>query len=387
MDYTVSPLLFRVRKVLRYARMYGIGRTIAKIQGQYHMKRTYTALPAELPGPNGRKHVGLLGCGNFGFSNVAYYLDKNYGHVLRGVMDIDVNRAASLFERYRAAYYTTDAERVVTDPAIDLVFVASNHASHAEYAIRALAHGKSVHIEKPHVVSRDQLMRLVSAMEKSTGKVTLGFNRPDSPMGRLIRERLGAEAGASMLNWFVAGHEIQPDHWYFRKEEGGRVLGNLCHWTDFVYQLVPPELRYPITIRPTRAEASDCDIAVTFTFGDGTIAAITFSAKGHTFEGVREKFAAHRGDVLVSMDDFAHLQIETVARKERWKPWFRDHGHQAAIRRAYELVRPGSGAAAAASREYVWETGELFLATKEALDQNRPITVQRFGAAELPRSE
>ena len=107
-----------------------------------------------------------------------------------------------------------------------------------------------------------------------------------------------------MYAWFVAGHAIDPDHWYFKPEEGGRVLGNLCHWTDFVYQMVPPQNRYPIKITPTRWEKSDCDIAVTYLFGDGTVAAITFSAKGHTFEGVRERFSAHRGDVLISLDDF-----------------------------------------------------------------------------------
>jgi len=39
--------------------------------------------------------------------------------------------------------------KVIQDPAIDLVYVASNHASHADYAIAALEAGKSVHIEKP----------------------------------------------------------------------------------------------------------------------------------------------------------------------------------------------------------------------------------------------
>ena len=68
-----------------------------------------------------------------------------------------------------------------------------------------------------------------------------------------------------MFNWFIAGNEISPEHWYFKEEEGGRVLGNLCHWTDFVLQLVAPEDRYPLTTTPTRGKKSDCDIAVPFT--------------------------------------------------------------------------------------------------------------------------
>jgi predicted dehydrogenase len=68
-------------------------------------------------------------------------------------MDIEPNRARSLCEFYDGRYYTDDASEIFEDPEIDLVFIASNHASHADYAMQALAAGKHVHIEKPHVVS------------------------------------------------------------------------------------------------------------------------------------------------------------------------------------------------------------------------------------------
>jgi predicted dehydrogenase len=345
------------------------------------MKRTFTDLPPAAADAGTGAHVGLIGCGNFAFGNIAHYLAKNYGRVIRGVMDVEVNRAASLFQKYKAAYYTDDAERIIADPAIDMVYIASNHASHAEYAIRALATGKHVHIEKPHVVNQDQLVRLCKAMQGTSARVTLGFNRPNSLIGRKIRDSLAAQEGPSVFNWFVAGHEIPPDHWYFRAEEGGRVLGNLCHWTDFIFSLVPPERRHPIVIRPTRAVKSDSDIAVTYLFGDGTIAAITFSAKGHTFEGVREVFSGHRGNVLISMSDFKHLVIETVDRKYHHRALFRDHGHEAAIRRSYEMTRAGGQREPGCPAAYVWESGELFLKTKEALDRNVDITVHAFDPA------
>ncbi len=376
MDYTRQPLHFKIRKAARYVRLYGLRRTLIKVKGQYHGKRTFGTLPPERTERTGR-HAGILGCGNFAFSHVAYYLRKNFGSVIRGVMDPSLQKAASLFQEFDADYYTTDPQRVIEDPRIDLIFIASNHASHAEYAIAALEAGKSVHIEKPHVVRYDQLERLCQAMGKSAGRVTLGFNRPNSPFGREIKKQIESQSGAAMYNWFIAGHELPADHWYHAPAEGGRILGNLCHWTDFVLQLVPAEVRYPIRITPTRAEKSDCDIAVTYVFGDGSIAAVTFSAKGHTFEGVRERFAAHRGNVLIAMDDFKDLTVEIVDRKRRTSLLFRDHGHQEAIRSSYALVRPRDGYLnPGAAREYVWQTGDLFLRTREALDQNRIMTIE-----------
>ena len=268
MDYTTQSLTFRVKKLLRYFRLYGLRRTLIKVKGQYHMKKQYDPLPVQPDTPEVGGHVGLIGCGNFQFSNVAYYLKKNYGRVIRGAMDIDTNRAASLYEEYGLRYYTSDANRIISDPSIDLIYIASNHASHAEYAIDALKAGKDVHIEKPHCVSEAQLRRLLKAMSESDGRVlSVGYNRPMSRIGKTIKHYLGTQTGAAMLNWFVAGHELDPDHWYFQEAEGGRVLGNLCHWTDFSYNMIDEHGRYPLRIIPTRSDKSDCDIAVTYVFG------------------------------------------------------------------------------------------------------------------------
>jgi predicted dehydrogenase len=368
-DYTSQPFGFKLRKAARYVRLYGPRRTRVKAKAYYHMRKTYDQLPARRENPHG--HVGLIGCGKFAYSNLAYYLTRDFGRVIRGVMDVDVHRAASLFEKYGAAYYTDQSDEIIRDPRIDVIYIASNHASHAGYAIDALDAGKSVHIEKPHVVCFDQLVRLREAMARSRGRVTLGFNRPYSSHGEWIRATLASQDGPAMMNWFIAAHDIPPDHWYFSEAEGGRVLGNLCHWTDFVYQMVAPDSRYPITIVPVRASERQNDIVVSYVFGDESLATITFSAKGHAFEGVKERFAAHRGDALITMDDFKTMTIQVGASKKTYGLRTRDHGHRAMVRRTYEALR---GAAPAAAPSYVWETGELFLRTKEALDNKVPIT-------------
>lgn len=378
MDYITQSLGFKMKKSLRYVMLYGPRRTWVKIQGQYHMKRRCEHLPKIAVPPEPGGHVAIIGCGNFSFSNIAFYLKKNFGRVIRAAMDIDVHRAASLFTQYGLRYYADRADSLINDPAIDLVFIASNHASHAEYAIQALEEGKNVHIEKPHVVREDQLIRLCQAMLRNPGKVALGFNRPHNIHFRKLKEALDRQSGPSMMNWFVAGHEISPDHWYFKSEEGGRILGNLGHWTDFIYQLVPEESRFPITITPTRAEKSDCDIAVTYTFGDGSIGVITFSAKGHTFEGVRERFSVHRGNVLATLDDFKTTVIEEIADKRVITTRFRDHGHEQNIRRSYLMVTEPAGSFRGCTVQYVWETGQLFLKTREALETDSKVVLAPY---------
>jgi hypothetical protein len=190
-----------------------------------------------------------------------------------------------------------------------------------------------------------------------------------------------------MYNWFVAGHAIDPDHWYFAPAEGGRVLGNLCHWTDFVFQMVNAHgaangdangAAFPVTINPTRARKADADIAVTYTFPDETVAVITFSAKGHTFEGVREHLSAHRGNCLIGMDDYESMVIEEREKKTRYRNVYRDHGHKRNILRAYESVTQLLPYDRNAVLRNVANTAWLFLKTREALEANTPLVVEAY---------
>jgi predicted dehydrogenase len=374
MDYTTKSLAFRLQKTARYVRLYGPSRTLVKVRGNYHMRRRFDQLPPNRNGGNSTANVGIIGCGNYAFTVIAYYLRRTYGSVIHGCMDIDINRAASLAQAYGAHFYTTSAADIIRDPTIKLVYIASNHASHAEYAIEALLAGKDVHIEKPHAISEEQLQRLCSAQRATTGRiVSIGYNRPVSPFGMAIREAIWHEEGPLMQNWFVAGHEIPPAHWYNRPEEGGRVPGNLCHWIDFIYQVMPPERRWPVKIIPASTSAQDGDMAVTFIFGDGSMASIAFSVKGHAFEGVRERYTAHRGDVLVSLDDFNQLVIDRGVKKTKSVRLFRNHGHSRSVCRSYEIA--ASNAERGCEHEYVMNLGLLFLKTKLALETSSPITL------------
>lgn len=363
MDYTQSSLWFRVLKVLRYVRIYGLKRTLNKVRSAYHMKRTFQELP-KLSSSNDKAHVGIIGCGNFGYSTIAYYLKKNFGDVIRGAMDVDLNKAASLGSSFNAHYYTNDAAKIINDDSIDTIYIASNHASHAEYAIQALNNNKNVHIEKPPVVSDDQLKRLCEAMRSSTGNVGLGYNRPQSPLGRKVQASLSKQTGPMMINWFIAAHELEDDHWYFSEEEGGRVLGNLCHWIDYTLSLIPREERFPVKITPATSNKFKSDFVVSYEFTDGSLAVLTMSSKGHTFEGVSERLSVHRGNVLVSLMDFEKLVVKDLHKVEKSTPLFRDHGHEGAITRSYRAPSDNSGCLV----KDVWESANLMLRTKEAVE-------------------
>ena len=109
--------------------------------------------------------------------------------------------------------------------------------------------------------------------------------------------------------WFIAGHAIEEGHWYFDDAEGGRILGNLCHWSDLTLEIVGLDKAFPCRIVPCSPQGAKSDFVTSIEFADGSMAALTFSAKGHTFEGVREILNLHRGDLLAEIKDFKSVSI------------------------------------------------------------------------------
>lgn len=379
MDYTSEKLSFQIKKVIRYVQLYGVRRTLIKIKGRYHSKRTggfeglrWVNPACKSPGAPAR-NVAIIGCGNYAFSNIGYYLAREQRDFLKATYDIDRGKAVSLCREFRGAYAAGDWREILADPAVKLVFIASNHASHAEYAIAAIEAGKHVHIEKPHVVSVDQLARLAAAMHKRPeSKVFLGFNRPKSGLFRKLAQFLAGETGPLMINWFVAGHYIEAGHWYYNRAEGGRILGNLCHWTDLTLHLAGMRKAFPCTIVPSALENAQSDYAATVVFADGSCAAITFSAKGHAFLGVREILNLQRANIVASLTDFQTLRIDRMEKTLTFRPALRDHGHGTNIANSLRQVRDGG---AGEDPGYIVNTARFFLAMREAIEEGRTVTL------------
>lgn len=378
-NYIQADFLFKVRKVLRYVRLYGVQRTLVKVKGQYHVQRATVFEGKQWINPKCRdvfvknRCVAIIGCGNYAFSNIAFYLAKQDVSFLRATYDIEKSRSLSLCKAYGGHYATADWQDIVDDPLIKIVFIASNHASHAEFAVACIEKGKHVHIEKPHVVTSTQLDNLLSAMRAHPqSNVYLGFNRPKTPLFKKLQTILAQEPGQLMINWFIAGHEISGDHWYFDEKEGGRVLGNLCHWTDLTLHLVSLERAFPCEIIPSTPVGAKSDFVVSVIFADRSCASITFSAKGHTFEGVREVLNVHKGNVLANLTDFYHLTYERLERKSQKKLHYRDHGHAINILHSMNNKSVENGGE---SIQHIETTARFFLAIREAIESGEKITL------------
>jgi len=360
-----------VWKVLRYIKMVGISRTLSKINGTYHLKAhlgfsgNYWDNSKRNPASK-KSSVAIIGCGYFAYANIAYYLRKENKQFLRCTMDSDNARARSLCSKYNGDYSSSDLQIILDDPQVKIVYICTKHSFHADYAIKCIEAGKDVHIEKPHVINYEQLEKLSQAIKNhSNVKVFLGFNRPKSRLFKKLCSQLDNYSGGLMINWFLVGHYLEADHWYFDGEEGGRVLGNLCHWTDATLNLIGIDKAFPLEINPTYINNSGSDFVVTITFNDGSTAVFSFSAKGWISKGVIESLKIQKGDCIASIDSFDKLTIDAKNLNKVWKNWFRDQGHNNNIINSYKNSMSISGFGE--PNTYIINTARLYLAVDNAI--------------------
>jgi predicted dehydrogenase len=106
--------------------------------------------------------IGVIGCGYWG-PNLLRNFSENEEARLRWMCDLDEQRLEMLGRRYPSAKTTPDYRKLLSDPQLDAVVIATPVSTHFNFAREALEAGKHVLMEKPftaNVVQAEQLIEL-----------------------------------------------------------------------------------------------------------------------------------------------------------------------------------------------------------------------------------
>ena len=112
------------------------------------------------PRPKGKVGVAVVGAGNFARSVLLPTLAKMSDVSLEAVASARGVNARDLATKYGCDFCTTSFDEVIASDKVDAVFIATPHNLHADQALKALAAGKAVYLEKPLCISEEQLARL-----------------------------------------------------------------------------------------------------------------------------------------------------------------------------------------------------------------------------------
>lgn len=302
---------------------------------------TRIALAGTRPETAGGRATGVsfVGVGNFARGTLLPHLRALPGLRHEGLLSASGHSAATTGEKFGFRYCTSRLEDLLDDGATDAVFIATRHSQHAELASQALRAGKAVFVEKPLAVNGDQLRSLVRTTVETGGRVMAGFNRRFAPLARTLKEHL-VGAGPLTMHYRVNAGPLPHDHWLAAPDEGGRIIGEGCHFLDFFAFLCGARPR-SVFATPAGGEGAD-DLDLVVSYEDGSVGHLSYCTTGASATP-KERVEIFGGGRSGLLDDFRRLELHRGPRRSvRGGRWSRqDKGHRAELQAFIEAVRTG----------------------------------------------
>lgn len=287
--------------------------------------------------------VGFIGAGNFAQSYLLPPLQK-LGVSLKGVVTGTPVNANAVARKFSFGYAASDAQEILKDPTVNTVVIASRHDSHADYVVSALAARKHVFVEKPLAISHEQLKNIEDAVNNHKGKtlphLTVGFNRRYSQVFKDLKEFFHGSHEPLLMSYRVNAGFMPMSRWMQDPTQGGRFVGEACHFIDCMAYLTDAQ---PVRVYAERAPArnqpieTNDTVAATIAFSDGSVGTLTYLATGDS-SLPKEFCEVFGGGKAAIMNDFAETRFYANG-KERKAGYNHLKGHNEEVEHFVRVVK------------------------------------------------
>lgn len=278
--------------------------------------------PATIPvgsaATTGNNGISFIGAGSYAQNSLLPNL-ASQGATLRGVMTSSGASARRVAERFSFSYCTNDPAELLSDSDTSTVFVATRHDLHASYVIAALESGKHVFVEKPLCLSREELARIEDVVSRAAPQrqLLVGYNRRFAPLARDLRNQLNP--GPVAMFYRVYAGPIPKDSWIQDPATGGgRILGEVCHFVDFLTWLCRslPESVHAFAMRdPDELEDT---VTVNLAFANGSIGTICYYANASA-DLAKEHVEVSQAGRTIVLDNFQRIHGSGKQRRKGLK--------------------------------------------------------------------
>jgi predicted dehydrogenase/threonine dehydrogenase-like Zn-dependent dehydrogenase len=255
--------------------------------------------------------LGVIGAGAFARSNLLPHCGP-----LGARVSAIANRTGVAFAELRSLYspevLTTNPAEVLNRADLDAVIIATQHDSHADLALRALARGLAVHVEKPMSLTLLDAERIRDAVVQYGGLLTIGYNRRFSVLTDELRDAVATSGPGRQYLYRINAPPPPPGHWTIHPRiGGGRLVGEGCHFIDLVRYLAQSEVEsvdYAEVDAPLDSGLRGDSWSLTMRFSNGDIGTIVYSGRG-SVQLPKERLEVFAGGWSAVLDNFLALRF------------------------------------------------------------------------------
>ena len=277
--------------------------------------------------------IGLLGAGSFATSTLLPAMKRVSGVEMVAACAANGSHAHHAAEKFGVRSCTTDEEGILNNPEVNTVVITTRHHLHAAQVTAALISGKHVFCEKPLCLNEAELSRIIAARDDQASPrrlLMVGFNRRFAPLAVRLKSFLEDVREPLALHYRVNAGFLPPDHWLNDPlQGGGRILGEVCHFVDFLCFLTnAPPVEVETRSLPNPGQYSNDNVVCSLRFADGSHGTITYLANGDKSYS-KERIEVFGGGSVAVLEDFKRLELVRNGKKRGFRSLLRqDKGHR-----------------------------------------------------------
>lgn len=288
---------------------------------------------------NAEVKLGLIGAGNYASTMLLPFLNGIASFI--GIATATGINAHDKAKKFGFMYSTTDYKKILEDKEINTVVIATRHNQHAKMVIDAIQNGKNTYVEKPLAISLDEL-KLIAENVKNTNLILMpGYNRRFSPSMEYLKSLLKKNIPYSLYYQVNSGF-IPLDKWYQSPEQGGRIIGEVCHFIDTIQFLLDAD---PIEVYSNTTSVGGMpeqdNAFITIKFSNGSTCVIAYLADGDKNYS-KEKIIITGYRTNIEFDNFKSVTVYKDGKTSRKKFMLVDKGQKKEMHILIDAIKNGT---------------------------------------------
>ncbi|WP_299127633.1 bi-domain-containing oxidoreductase [uncultured Winogradskyella sp.] len=254
----------------------------------------------------GKVNISFIGAGSYAQGNLLPNIPESSDIGRVGVLTNTGTTSKRVAEKFKFQFCATN-EADVLDEKTNTVFVATRHNSHGPFVLKSLQANKNVFVEKPLCLLESELMDIIEAQSTAQKSVMVGFNRRFSPLTTKLKKAFG-NSPMTMIYRVNAG-AIPKDTWIQDSEiGGGRILGEVCHFIDYLTYLngsLP--IKVSASAIPDANQLNDT-LNILIQFENGSSGVVGYYANGSK-SMTKEYVEVFSAGMSATLNDFKELKV------------------------------------------------------------------------------
>jgi UDP-N-acetyl-2-amino-2-deoxyglucuronate dehydrogenase len=208
-----------------------------------------------------------------------------------------------------------DLDKMLADPAVDVVTICTPSGVHMEPAIAAAKAGKHVIVEKPLDITLKRCDAMIAACKRAGVVLSTIFPSRFHESSQLLKGaidkgRFGKlTMGDAYVKWFRTQEYYDSGAWRgtWALDGGGALMNQAVHSVDLLLWFMGPAVEvsaFAATLAHERIEVEDVAVA-TIKFANGALGAIEASTATFPGELKRIEVSGNAGSVVLREEDLA----------------------------------------------------------------------------------